>query len=297
MEKYTTFSTIRKNDIESFSGLEKEISLSPLPATEILPIEISRFGITYPDKNYRIKRNPSPCFIVECIVFGSGYIEINGTKHKLGKNDVYIVHPGDNCEYYADPKMPYKKYWINFRSSFFFDFLESYKLNERIIRGIDISHYFEEMFELEKISSKCDDLYLPISKILFSMMIDIAQHKKEELNKQTTSLAANVKNYLEYAFNEELTMQQLEKHFFRSKSQITKCFKEAYNTTPYAYLIDVRIELAKNLLKTTKTPIKEIAEYFHFSSEYHFSGSFKKRVGISPRAFRKENASTANESK
>ena len=59
MEKYTTFDVIRNADIESFSGLGKEISLAPMPATNLLPIDISRFGITFPDKNYRIKRNPS----------------------------------------------------------------------------------------------------------------------------------------------------------------------------------------------------------------------------------------------
>ena len=287
MEKYTTFDVIRNNDIESFSGLEKEISLSPIPSSEILPIEISRFGITYPDKDYRIKRNPSPCFIVEYIVSGVGYIEINGAKHKLTENDVYIVHPGDHCEYYADKKNPYKKYWINFRSSFFFDFLKSYAMEDRVIHGVDVSHHFEEIFELEKVSRKSDDLYLPISRILFSMMIDIALYKKEKLNAGELSLAAQIKNYLEYGFNEDITMEDLEKRFYRSKSQITKSFKAAYNTTPYAYLIEIRIELAKNLLKTTKTPINEIAEYLRFSSEYHFSGSFKKRIGVSPREYRK----------
>ena len=287
MEKYRTFDVIRNKDIESFSGLEKEISLAPMPSNEILPIEISRFGITHPDKDYHIKRNPSPCFIVEYIVSGVGYLEINGAKHKLLENDVYIVHPGDHCEYYSDKKNPYKKYWINFRSSFFFDFLKSYEIEERVIHGIDVSHYFEEMFELEKTSHKSDDLYLPISKILFSMMIDIALYKKQRLNDNEFGLAAQIKNYLEFGFNEDITIELLEKKFYRSKSQITKSFKAAYNTTPYAYLIDVRIELAKNLLKSTKTPINEIAEYLRFSSEYHFSGSFKKRIGVSPREYRK----------
>ena len=102
MEKYTTFDVIRNKDIESFSGLEKEISLAPIPANELLPLDISRFGITFPDENYRIKRTPSPCFIIEYIVSGIGYIEINGEKHKLSANDIYIVHPGDFVEYYAD---------------------------------------------------------------------------------------------------------------------------------------------------------------------------------------------------
>lgn len=287
MEKYTTFDVIRSEDIERFSGLEKEISLAPMPATKLLPIDISRFGITYPDKNYHIKRNPSPCFIVEYIVSGAGYIEINGAKHKLSQNDIYIVHPGDNCEYYADKKNPYKKYWINFRSSFFFDFLKSYSIDDRVIHGLDISHYFEEIFELEKTSRKNDDLYLPISKILFSMMIDIAIYKKSYLEKTELNLATHIKNYIQYGFNEDITMETLEKRFYRSKSQITKIFKAAYNTTPYAYLIDIRIELAKNLLKTTKKPINEIAEYLRFNSEYHFSGTFKKKVGTSPRQYRK----------
>lgn len=290
MEKYTTFSVIRNNDIESFSGLEKEVSLAPMPATKLLPIDISRFGITYPDKNYRIKRNPSPCFIIEYIVSGIGYIEINGTKHKLSENDIYIVHPGDYCEYYADKRNPYKKYWINFRSSFFFDFLKNYNLDDRVIHGLDVSRYFEEIFKLESTSRKNDDLYLPVSKILFSMMIDIAIYKKSRLESPELNLATHIKNYLQYGFNENITMETLEKRFYRSKSQITKIFKASYNTTPYAYLIDIRIELAKNLLKTTKTPINEIAEYLRFSSEYHFSGSFKKRIGISPREYRKQNA-------
>lgn len=294
MEKYTTFDVIRNADIESFSGLSEEISLAPMPATNLLPIDISRFGITFPDKNYRIKRNPSPCFIIEYIVSGGGWLEINGTKHKLSENDVYIIHPGDVCEYYADKKNPYKKYWINFRSSFFFDFLKSYNIDDRVIHGIDVSGYFNEIFELEKLSNKNDDLYLPISRALFSMMFDIALYKKSGASNQELNLAAHIKNYLQYGFNEDISMEMLEKHFYRSKSQITKIFKKAYNTTPYAYLIDYRIELAKNLLKTTKKPINEIAEYLRFSSEYHFSGAFKKKLGVSPREYRKlENEASA----
>ena len=287
MEKYTTFDIIRNRDIESFSGLDKEISLAPIPAAELLPLNISRFGITFPDENYRIKRNPSPCFIIEYIVSGVGYIKINGVKHKLTENDIYIIHPGDFAEYYADKKEPFKKYWINFRSSFFFDFLKSYDLNDRVIHGLDASGYFEEMFELEKISKKSDDLYLPVSKIILSMMIDIALHKKSLINKRELDLAALIKDHLHFSFNEDVTMEDLEKRFFRSKSQITKIFKAAYNTTPYAYLLVIRIEFAKNLLKNTKKPIKEIAEYLRFSSEYHFSGSLKKKIGISPREYRK----------
>ena len=114
MKKYEDFKLIKKADIEFFSGLEGEISFAPFSGVKRLPLEISRFGITNPDKNYRIKRNPSPCFIIEYILSGEGFLEINGDKHKLEQNDAYIIHPGDICEYYSSSKNPYR---ISFISS------------------------------------------------------------------------------------------------------------------------------------------------------------------------------------
>ena len=67
MEKYRTFDVIRNKDIESFSGLEKEISLAPMPSNEILPIEISRFGITHPAK--RGTQNGTRCGPTEIYIY------------------------------------------------------------------------------------------------------------------------------------------------------------------------------------------------------------------------------------
>lgn len=63
-------------------------------------------------------------------------------------------------------------------------------------------------------------------------------------------------------------------------------FREAFGTTPAQYVIEQRIRRAQWLLAHTETPITEIAFDTGFSSHGHFSRSFKKRVGKSPRLYR-----------
>lgn len=289
MEKYgNLISRIKKIDIASFKGLEKEVSFGPVRGFDILPLEISRFGITYPDAEYYIKRSPSNVFVIEYIVSGEGYLEINGKKHKLRENDAYIIHPGDHCEYYSDKNNPYKKYWINFTSQIHIpQFLSIYKISERVIRNIDLSKFFEEIFELESISNLNENLCLYASRIIYNIFHEIAIHKKLKTDSATFDLAVNVRNELRDHIQIPITVNEIASKYYRSKNEIISQFKKKYNVTPYAYLIELRILFAKQLLANSNDKIIDISNRLCFSSEFHFSNCFKAKVGISPREYRK----------
>jgi AraC family transcriptional regulator len=51
-------------------------------------------------------------------------------------------------------------------------------------------------------------------------------------------------------------------------------------------VLDRRVERAKELLRETGTPIAEIALSAGFSSQSHLSNWFRRRVGVSPAAYR-----------
>ena len=291
MEKYKDFSNIRKTEISNFSGLENEISFAPLRESKYRPLKISKFGITYPNQNYCIKREPSPCFIIEYIVSGHGYIEINGEKYKLNPGDAYMVHPGDFCTYYADKNDPYEKYWINFNLDFFFtQMLTAYEINDRVIRNMDLSQFFNELFKLEELYATNDELCVPVSKLIFNAIMEIALHKENDTTSTRRELAYKVRVLLSKSVNTRITIDDIAKKFYRSKDDITRQFKKEYNTTPHNYLIDLRIGRAKNLLVNSKKTLAEIAGILCFSSEFHFSNTFKKRVGVSPSEFRKSDS-------
>ena len=291
MKKYKNFESIQSQHISEFRGLENEISFSPYREVKILPLRVSKFGITFPNESYYIKREPSPCFIIEYVVDGYGFLEINGEKHKLGPGDTYIIHTGDFCTYYADNEKPYKKYWVNFSPGFFFtELLKAYKIDDRVIRGMDLSGFFEELFKLEELYAFNDELCVPASKLILNAIMDIALHKEKSTSGLNDNIAYQVRKLIYKSTTTRITLDDIAKQLYRSKNDITRQFKKEYNITPHNYLLNLRIEKAKNLLVSSNKTLAEIANHLCFSSEYHFSNTFKKKVGVSPRDFRKSHS-------
>lgn len=291
MERYTTFTMIQKEDIAEFRGLLREQTVSPWAPESKTAIAVSKMGITNPDSDYYIRRTPSRCFIIEYVESGTGYLEIDGVKHTLNKNDVYMIHVGDNCEYYSSKVDPYKKLWVNFRSFCFFDVASAFGLEEdRIFRNTDLSEHFKRLFALEPIAMTGDEFHIEASKIIFEMLHELALSKirATEANKKNSRLAFTARFKLDHSINVPITVEKLAAILFVSRAELISEFKNEYGITPYAYLLGRRIELAESLLRSTDKKIKEISEYLCFSSEYHFSSCFKKKCGLSPREFRKK---------
>lgn len=64
--------------------------------------------------------------------------------------------------------------------------------------------------------------------------------------------------------------------------KLKKGFKELFHQTAFAYLADVKLELAKHDLLEGKKQATEVAFELGYSSLQHFSSAFKKKFGISP---------------
>jgi AraC family transcriptional regulator len=69
-------------------------------------------------------------------------------------------------------------------------------------------------------------------------------------------------------------------HFSRS-------FKQSIGLSPINYITRQRIERAKRLLAETELPISEIALRTGFSSQSHFTTSFRRLAGVTPSSFRR----------
>ncbi|OCB50030.1 AraC family transcriptional regulator [Mycobacterium vulneris] len=63
-------------------------------------------------------------------------------------------------------------------------------------------------------------------------------------------------------------------------------FRRAFHTTPYQFLLDLRIDRAKTLLLNTPRTVTEIGAMVGFSTPNHFATAFRHRVGVSPSSYR-----------
>lgn len=68
-------------------------------------------------------------------------------------------------------------------------------------------------------------------------------------------------------------------HFIRA-------FKQHTGKTPYEYLIDLKIEKAKEMLRNRRYSITDVCFSCGFSNHSHFSTLFKKRLGVTPTEYR-----------
>ena len=81
--------------------------------------------------------------------------------------------------------------------------------------------------------------------------------------------------------------QQLEIHHMKLKQG----FKELFKTTPFAYLREYRLEMARNLLLENRSSVLSVAAAVGYSNSSHFAAAFKRKFGISPKTCKSGNLS------
>jgi AraC-like DNA-binding protein len=71
-----------------------------------------------------------------------------------------------------------------------------------------------------------------------------------------------------------------------SSSGFHRAFRLRFGTTPHAYVILKRIELAQNLMLTTDDSLSQIALACGMTDQSHFTRTFRRIIGQSPSQWR-----------
>ena len=89
--------------------------------------------------------------------------------------------------------------------------------------------------------------------------------------------------------NPKLSNAELAEKCNISEVYFRKIFTETYKTTPKQFIVDIRINKAKQLLSDGFSKIGAIAEQCGFSNQFHFCRLFKEKTGLTPTEYMKRN--------
>lgn len=95
--------------------------------------------------------------------------------------------------------------------------------------------------------------------------------------------------YIDSNIHRRISVSDLCSKCYVSKNRLYSAFRDQLNTTIKDYIIARKIDEAKRLLTVTNKPIIEVAEMVAVGEYTYFCKLFKKRCGMSPKAFRESN--------
>lgn len=246
------------------------------------PIVFSIAGTSYCDGSYRISRPCSSLACVEYILSGSGTVMLDGVAHHLTAGDTYFLPIGHDHLYFSDSDDPWVKIWVNFSGPLVPALTAAYGIEDRCrFAGLYTGDLLRSIIRVAE--EHAADGTLSATLYLHEIFYRMGRARETRSFHPTASA---LRDFIDLHFTEPIDAAAMGRAVGKSVSQCNRLFRSTYGQTPYQYLLERRIDLALLLLENSSMSVREIAAHLSFCDEYYFSNLFKKKVGVSPRAYR-----------
>lgn len=94
--------------------------------------------------------------------------------------------------------------------------------------------------------------------------------------------------FIEAHLGDDLSLDALAAEAGISPLYLVRAFKASIGQSPHRYVVERRVERAKDLLRRTDAPVVDVALAAGFSSQSHLSAWFLRLVGVTPAAYRRQ---------
>ena len=100
------------------------------------------------------------------------------------------------------------------------------------------------------------------------------------------TIAKSMQDYVDLHYSEDISRNSLSDIFYLDPDYASKLFKKETGISFKNYIINKRIEVAKNLLRTTDLPINTVADNVGYGNYSYFTRLFKKVTDMTPIEYR-----------
>jgi len=168
-----------------------------------------------------------------------------------------------------------KKVYLELVDIFLFG-LKTCGLDQKYLRN---NKLIEEFYMI----SGMEEIFEYLSDEMTGFLREQIEEKKQE-NMKPIRVA---KQYIADNFSRSLTLEEVSAKIGFNASYFSTIFKKETGENFTEYLVQIRIQNAKQLLMETELAVADIAEQVGYSDIKYFSKLFKKTAGLNPKEFRK----------
>ncbi|MFB0937446.1 MAG: AraC family transcriptional activator of pyochelin receptor [Candidatus Azotimanducaceae bacterium] len=180
--------------------------------------------------------------------------------------------------------------------NYFFNF-ENIKMGKPIIEkkptNQSVKIILHQLFQ-QKINQSLKSLYVK-GKVyeLLSLYFNISDENNTEkcpfmANEEVVSQIKQAKDIIIEQMASPPTLEELSKIVGLNIKKLKMGFKELYGMPVFTFLFHYKMEHAKKLLAINGNNVNEVATQIGYSTSSHFIVAFKKKFGITPKQFTKQ---------
>lgn len=103
-----------------------------------------------------------------------------------------------------------------------------------------------------------------------------------------------VKDFIQEHLNQDLGLDDLAKQAGFSSYHFARLFRQATGESPHQFVLRQRIERAQYLLEKPDMPLAQVALATGFAHQSHLAQHFKRQLGLTPSAYRRERSTRAD---
>ena len=93
-------------------------------------------------------------------------------------------------------------------------------------------------------------------------------------------------DYVKANYSKKITLDDVARHVYLSRSYLSSLFKEETGDSLFAYINRVRIDKSKMFLLDSAVNLVDVASLCGFDDQSYFTKVFKKATGVSPKKYR-----------
>lgn len=281
---------------DSPSVQSERILYTPSPFARSSLLHVQEVGTLRALRPHTSRREGLASYLCFAVTQGEGELAYGGRRYPLRAGDVVFVDcrrayahsTGVDeraelwslqwCHFYG-PSMPavYAKYCE--------------RGGEPVIRPASLAPYAALMMEIFELVGSDDYIRdMRINErlnVLLTLLMEASWHQGGGITAPKRLEVQRVKATIDEHFAERLTLEEVASRFYIDKHYLARLFKEQVGMTLTAYVQQVRITHAKQMLRFTDQRIEEIGLTCGVGDLNYFSRVFKKLEGVSPSEYRR----------
>lgn len=258
------------------------------------PIEFDNYPVDYDGDNIQkhfIDRflHYHNGFEIGVCLEGEGIFIINNNIYRFRKNSVVFIPSTIPHIAQSLDKFPSKWKFVIIDWEKILDFKEI-RVCENVIESEDMVLLVELIGrEMLKKEESYQSIVTHLLKALVHQLIrhDCMNSPALQPNSDIDKVYAAI-CFINNNYNQKFTIEDLAAANNYSVNYFRKIFKKYTGMTPLDYIINFRLHVASNLLRTTNKSVLEIAEESGFPTLSSFNRYFKKKYSLTPSQWRKQ---------